>query len=42
MAMVRGVLVPPPASSVVTKTRPSISAVVSYMPTASISSMRME
>src|SRR5690606_30470009 len=42
MARLFAVLLPPPPSSVVTNTLPCCSAAVSYMPTASSSSMRMQ
>ncbi len=42
MRTVSAVAVPPPPSSVVTNTLPISSAAVSYMPTASISSIVME
>ncbi len=42
MPTVRAVDVPPPPSSVVTKTLPCASTVVSYMPTSSISTMRID
>jgi hypothetical protein len=42
IATVLARVVPPPPSSVVTKVLPISSAAVSYMPTASISSIIME